>query len=396
MTAPEDLVMEDDMALKGEDVFDLGAGENEVRRRGVGRGGRKAVTLDQLVEDQDGMDESDDEGDEGESGDDDDEVLDSEEEQERKTARLEGALDGLYESYKERMSERDAKWKVKQARLKDKNREAWHGIQEGSDLDSDMEGIAKIGRPEPNDEDESDDESVEGGWDVVAKAKAQIGEERDSDDSDSDDSQAGDDQPKRQRVRLALPGTADTKPSIKSLNTKPAAPLVMNIGAQADKAEMSRAAQVWFDQPMFKGVGGLAALDGLDEVEDEDEDEAEGAEEADEADEADAQMADAGEVRVGTALLAQKAVLIPLLGYHSCPATSQTASKSCLRSRTTGSSGTSRTRIRMLSSRRRSRVGKVSGAGEYSKLTSRTCRQGTSDCRGCHYGHCASQPQDHR
>lgn len=53
MTAPEDMTMEDDLALAGEDVFDLGQGEKEIKRRGG-----KAKTLDAALRDADGMDES--------------------------------------------------------------------------------------------------------------------------------------------------------------------------------------------------------------------------------------------------------------------------------------------------------------------------------------------------
>jgi AdoMet-dependent rRNA methyltransferase SPB1 len=46
---------------------------------------------------------------------------------------------------------------------------------------------------------------------------------------------------------------------------------VANLGADVQKAELSRAAQVWFDQSVFKGVGDLAELDGLGEEEEEEE-----------------------------------------------------------------------------------------------------------------------------
>jgi len=285
MTAPEDMVMEDDMALRGEDVFDLGEGEKEARRRGKG----KQIPLDQLVQDADGMDESEEENAKESGDEDDEEILDSDEERERKTAYLEGELDGLYDAYRERMSERDAKWKVKQARLKDKNREAWHGIKDGSDGESDhgLSSLAALGRG--GQDADSDEESEVGGWDVVANTKARIGEEVDSSDESAEESDGDDGQPKAKRVRLALPN-GNRKPAAQVIPKSQ--PLVRNLAADVDQAEMSRAAQVWFDQPMFKGIGDLAALDGDDDDEEEGDEDVE----EDDDDDKDASMEDAGEV----------------------------------------------------------------------------------------------------
>ena len=54
------------------------------------------------------------------------------EEKERKIAELENELDGLYDSYQERLKERDAKYRVKEARRKDKEREEWHAYDHTS------------------------------------------------------------------------------------------------------------------------------------------------------------------------------------------------------------------------------------------------------------------------
>ncbi|KAJ9110007.1 hypothetical protein QFC20_003081 [Naganishia adeliensis] len=257
MTAPEDMTMEDDLALAGEDVFDLGQGEKEIKRRGG-----KAKTLDAALRDADGMDESEPEEEVVEE--EEEEFLDSDDEREARTARLEGALDGLYENYQDRMRDRDAKWKVKQARLRDRNQDSWHGVKQGSD-DED-ERIVKVQGYNAEEEDASDAES-EGGWDHVAAQKAKIGEEVDSSDDDSDSvhSDEDEDKPKVRKVRLALPGRTLPAGSA-SAGRKPNS-LVANLGADVQKAELSRAAQVWFDQSVFKGVGDLAELDGLDEEE---------------------------------------------------------------------------------------------------------------------------------
>lgn len=261
MTAPEDMTMEDDLALAGEDVFDLGQGEKEIKRRGG-----KAKTLDAALLDADGMDESEAE-DEEES--EEEEYLDSEDEREARTSRLEGALDGLYETYQDRMKERDAKWKVKQARLRDRNQDSWHGVRQGSD-DEDEKIVKVQGYNADNDDDASEAES-EGGWDHVAKEKAKIGEEVDSSDEDSDSVMSDDgdeDKPRVKKVRLALPGRATTKAAAPKSKT---GSLVANLGADVQKAELSMAAQVWFDQSVFKGVGDLADLDVEEEPEEEEE-----------------------------------------------------------------------------------------------------------------------------
>jgi AdoMet-dependent rRNA methyltransferase SPB1 len=245
MTAPADLD-NDDRALAGEDeVFDLEAGEKEA--------GRLGTEMAELAE-QDGM--SEDEAEERQSSDD-EEVFDSEEERELKLGALETELDGLYDDYRERMAERDAKWKVKEARNKDKNYDAWHGIKDASGSEDEaVERMVRVPRRGDADED-AGEESEEGGWDVVAAHKATLGEEADS----SDDEDAP--------PRPALKRKAD-RPT-----TAPRSRGLVTSLAEAEKrSQMSRHAQLWFDQSVFKGVDDLAALDAddEDEVADEDED----------------------------------------------------------------------------------------------------------------------------
>ncbi|KAE8538001.1 AdoMet-dependent rRNA methyltransferase SPB1 [Cryptococcus gattii VGV] len=259
MTVPDDLD-QNDLALQGEEeIFDLEEGENEAKRRGR-KGGLAA-----LVDNGEGMNLSSESEEEEDEDEEDDEILDSDEERERKTAALEGELDGLYDSYVERKKERDAKWKVKQDRLKDKNFDAWHGIQEESD-------------EEGSDDDEGQDDNEEGGWDVVAQKKAKYGE-GDSSDSDSD----------------AEPETEAPKKSKKVSFEKPArseksSGLLTSLREPELRAQRSKQAQLWFDQPVFKDVGDLAALDGDDE-EEEEEDEPE----EEESDDEDVDMDDASE-----------------------------------------------------------------------------------------------------
>ncbi|KAJ6503427.1 Spb1 C-terminal domain-containing protein [Mycena vitilis] len=220
MTVPLDIGMEQfDASLGGqEDFFDLGGAETGLRKRG----GISALGDVEDAEDSD----------EGEAPAADDEVLDSDEERERKVDGLEMEMDGLYEAYRDRMRERDAKFKVQESRQKNAEREEWRGIHEPIDLESD-----------------SDDE--EGGWDKLQVAKQQSGDSS-SDDSDSDEEEDAPATRKRPRTE-----TGPTKPSKR-------AKLVTKLREPQQSA--SQASQVWFSQDVFAGIG-----DAIEEDEDDDE-----------------------------------------------------------------------------------------------------------------------------
>lgn len=295
MTAPEDLDNED-RDLAGEEMFDLGEGEREAVRRGR-KGGMEAHLAEQ-----DGMSgsESSDESSEGE--DEDDEVFDSDEERELRLGALEGQIDGMYDDYQSRMAERDAKFRVKQARLKDRNYDAWHGVGKGANgdgnaSDSDAEGddgvdkgyrnqmIRQPRRGDPDPEEEEEEEE-EGGWNVKMAAKARVGES----DSDSSDDE-GDRPAKKARKGKSTHFASDDEAPVangSAVNGKGKAKangLVTSLTEQADRAQMSRQAQLWFDQGVFKGMGDLAALDGADEEDEEEEEEEEEEESGEEDDE---------------------------------------------------------------------------------------------------------------
>ncbi|KAJ7169983.1 FtsJ-domain-containing protein [Mycena filopes] len=150
-------------------------------------------------------------------------VLDSDEERQRKVDGLEAEMDGLYDSYRERMRERDAKFKVKESREKNAEREDWQGIKEPIDVDSD-----------------SDEE--EGGWDVMEVAKERSGDTS-SDDSDSEDDE-GEEKPATRKRPRAEAGPA--KPSKR-------AKLVADL--REPRLPASQAAKVWFSQDVFAGMG---------------------------------------------------------------------------------------------------------------------------------------------
>lgn len=296
MTAPTDLDV-DDRALQGEDdVFDLGQGEKEMSRRKISK-----KALGDVIQDEGAAGEDSDEAEESSSEEEPD-FEDSEEEREYRTQALEGELDELYDQYKDRMSERDAKWKVKQARLKDKNYDAWHGIKEpGSDADSDEEAgsrmVKRVPRRGDDDEEDEGEESEEGGWARMAARKAAIGEDDSGSDSDDDENMDGDKKP-----RLSSTGAGPSKrtTTVATTSTSKPAPraLVTSLQDREQRAQMSRQAQVWFDQSVFKGVGDLAALDG---DEDEEEEEADDEDEDDDEEEEDEEMAEGSDVEMGDA-----------------------------------------------------------------------------------------------
>ena len=225
MTAPMDIGMEqhdDSLGFGQEDVFDL---------TGVEKGLRKQGGAAMLVGDED-MPESDESAADDSDGDEGDEILDPDEERERKVAGLEVDLDGMYDIYQERMRERDAKFKVKEARKKSGQLEEWNGIQE---KDSD---------------DEDSDNTEEGGWEKMEEAKAKAGDESSSDESDDGDDDEGATLGQKRRGNEPVP------PSPKR------AKLLTNLEPPRSAAQTSRAAQVWFSQDFF------ADMDDFDNVED--------------------------------------------------------------------------------------------------------------------------------
>jgi AdoMet-dependent rRNA methyltransferase SPB1 len=216
----------------GEDVFDLGEVEKKGARMKLDHGNEDASDSDEEPTSKRHRTQDTRESD-----------LDSEDEREAKADYLERELDGLYDQYRERMSERDKKWKVRESRMKDAKREAWSGITEKGGSDDENGGSSDDG-----------EESEEGGWDKVQEAKERAGEDSSSDDDEDDMPPVS----KRQK-------TDSAKPVSKSLLTK----------LEDRKPSTSKAAQVWFGQDLFKGVADLDNIedDVADTTEDVDMDE---------------------------------------------------------------------------------------------------------------------------
>jgi len=215
MPAPLDIGLEQQDASLGfgqDDIFDLQSAE----------GARKRGRLSNQV----GIDEDvEEDSDAGHEKEDSEEELDSDEERERRAQKLEAEMDGLYDAYQQRLREKDAKFKVKEARKKNSEREEWGGVKEDDDSEH---------------EDGSDSE---GGYDQMKRAE----DSSSSDESDSDDDVAA----KRKRSHP----TED-----RSRNVKRARLLTR---LEEPKASGSQASKLWFSQDVFAGVD-----DDLENIED--------------------------------------------------------------------------------------------------------------------------------
>lgn len=235
MTAPLDIGMNQEDSSLGvgqDDVFDLGRTEE----------GLRPTQQVAFMRDEDGdiiidSDDPDNEED-GEDGN----VLELEEEREKKMATLEAEMDGLYDAYQDRLRERDAKYKVKESRRKNAEREEWHGI-DLRDTDQELE--------------ESDEE---GGWERMQQVK---NNDEASSVYSSDDSEEEEVQSKRKRRKLQDPLSSSQIAKRQRLISK------------LDPPKTSAAAKVWFAQDVFTGINGLDDMENLeDEMENlEDEDE---------------------------------------------------------------------------------------------------------------------------
>lgn len=231
MVAPMDIgqeLVDDSLQYGQEDMFDLSTVD------------RKRKTL--LTKADESSDSGTDSEDGGESTEED--GLDSDEERERRIGALEDDLDGLYEAYKEKRSERDAKFKAKQERQKNKDREeTWGGIREKDESDSN-----------------SDTESVGDGWEGMQARKMQNGDaSSDSGSSDEDDDMLpqGTHSRKRKRVDKNDAGRGELledEPTNRKRAKRFDGPLITRLNAPEDAVKPSRTAQLWFSQDIFAGV----------------------------------------------------------------------------------------------------------------------------------------------
>ena len=212
MTAPLDIGLEQTDAVLGhgqDDVFDLESAERVPRRMG-------SHDWTDTEDENNGPEQSKDDNSS------DDEALDTDGEQNGRMHALEDDLDDLYETYRERLAERDTKFKVRMARQNDKRREEWSGI----------------------DKDKAQADSDEGGgWDEMEQRKA---EDSDSDSSsaDEDDELSSSQSPKRKRSR-------------QQETSRKKARLLTSLEEPQTAIQISRKADVWFSQDVFHGLDHL-------------------------------------------------------------------------------------------------------------------------------------------
>ena len=238
MTAPLDIGLEQqDLALRHgqSDIFELETEDMQLCKT-------LQTKLAADGEDGDILTSSEDEAVQGED-DRENGILDSEEEKEKKVAVLEADLDGMYEAYQGRLRERDAKYRIREAREKNGQREAWHGI-----------------KPQDSDDDSDDEEGEEeGGWDKVQAAKM-----RDDDNSSSDDSSTESDHEEKVRTskrQVHFSQEADPREKKRRRISEP---------SKDARSASSGATALWFSQDVFGKVQGLNQLDDSEEDSDKD------------------------------------------------------------------------------------------------------------------------------
>lgn len=207
MTAPLDIGLEQtDAGLRGqEDVFDLGDAEQASRRTGY----PMAVDTDEESEEP------------NESLNDNIPDVDADDEQDDRVQTLEDDLDGLYETYREKLAERDTKFRVREARRNDKRREDWAGIGKGGA------------------QDETDEEDEGGGWDEMEQLKARVD---DSDSwSDTEDEMSSSQLAKRKQ------------PDQQGIPRKKAR-MLSSLSEPKIASHEGKNTTVWFSQDIFKGL----------------------------------------------------------------------------------------------------------------------------------------------
>ncbi len=298
MGTPMDIGMDlaDEALHGGQEFFDLGNAEREQRqraRKAAGSDDEEGESGDEEVPDFDPDAASDDDDEFVDAQEDEDDEEDEDEEAAR-LARLEEQVDALYDRYKEDLQARDAKFKASEARRQAGNRahedQEWYGIQDKAH-DSDDEDGSDIGRAG-----QAADSDDEGGYDGVMGRKT-VEETYDTEDEEDDEDEREDrlaeqeERKKRQKRAAAIAEDAakasKSKSAITSTSTakgKQPRSLITDLESSAAKeAKLSREANIWFDNPLFKD---LAAFDAQAE-EEEEEDEGEGEEDEDAEDDDD-------------------------------------------------------------------------------------------------------------
>lgn len=216
MTAPLDIGLEQNDAILGaghDEVFDLEETEKRMDEKT-----QVHWLNDDVPESIDNDNEYDEASDAAEA---DEGTFSQDEDQDMRYRGLEAELDGLYDAYKHRLWERDAKSRAKEQRLKNKEEE-WVGIQ-----------------PEHGSDEESSES--EGGWGMAQRNKLQTSDT--SSDESSDDEGGVETIPSRKRSRSLKNPTAPPPKRQRLVQT-----------LELPSAPSSAATQLWFSQGVFSGL----------------------------------------------------------------------------------------------------------------------------------------------
>ena len=207
MTAPLDIGLEhQDAALRmGQgDTFDLSTTERAMSKKG----GAKLLT-DRLNGKEEESDDDDNPNADGQD-------LDSDSEGEKEVDDLEITLDEMYDAYQNKLREKDSKFKVREMRAKNREREEWRGVQE--------KGCSSEDEYSP-----AEENSDEGGWNSD-----------DLSDASSQSSESEDETLKSQKRRLAADGSS--KPSKRQR-------LITDL--REPETKDNQATKLWFSRDVF-------------------------------------------------------------------------------------------------------------------------------------------------
>ena len=245
MTTPMDIgmdVMDDQLGSGNGDIFEIGSGERVSKKALMQQADLSEEESDTIV---------------SSHADDDDDP-------EARAKRLDAEMDALYDEFKQKQSERDAKFRAKEARLKDAKNDSWHGIKDDDDED------------EEDDDANLSDES-EGGYDLVQRRKEQE-ETFDTDDEEDEE----DERLERQAMQQSKKRKRDETHAISAHldaddpapGVKPSKRSLVNslVSDAAVSAEQSREASIWFDNPLFKDLDLEAPAADDEQPDDQDED----------------------------------------------------------------------------------------------------------------------------
>lgn len=174
---------------------------------------------------------------------------------ERRVRALEDGLEDAYDRHQENLLDRDQKRKAREAARIRRHKEEGDGEWQGIEKDDGEEG-------------EGEDEGGDSGDDIeVTRKKRHVAFADEDDGADDDSDSDGEDVTKEaERIMAARrtgPRALDPRPGVDRV-VRPKETKLLTDLQPAKKAktaaETSRAAAMWFDQPVFKGIKGMETL----------------------------------------------------------------------------------------------------------------------------------------